>query len=113
MKFPSRNIEISYRALNGHFDAHGDLGRVEWKATGMNGYQAPWQLLDAEGRLLSLERSCPAFPTKNEINLVPTVERNLMSFVTALITTLATLLTVLLNHSIASLMNPKKLFSSL
>jgi hypothetical protein len=54
MKFPARNVEISYRALNGHFDAHNTLGRVEWKATGMHGYQATWQLSNAQGQLLSL-----------------------------------------------------------
>ncbi|KAH6645627.1 hypothetical protein BKA67DRAFT_585880 [Truncatella angustata] len=54
MKFPSRNVEISYRALNGHFDAHGDIGRVEWKATGMDGYKASWRLSEADGKLLSI-----------------------------------------------------------
>ncbi|KAL7626134.1 hypothetical protein AAE478_002904 [Parahypoxylon ruwenzoriense] len=54
MKFPSRDVEISYRALNGHFDAHGGLGRVDWKATGMDWYRASWRLSDAEGGLLSV-----------------------------------------------------------
>lgn len=57
MKFPSRDVEISYRALNGHFDAHGGLGRVEWKATGMDlkSGSASWRLTegDSHGRLLS------------------------------------------------------------
>lgn len=54
MKFPSRDVEISYRALNGHFDAHGGLGRVEWKATGMNKHHATWQLSEGQGNLLAL-----------------------------------------------------------
>ena len=54
MKFPSRKVEIAYRALNGHFDSHGGLGRVTWKATGRDGYQSSWQALDADGSILSL-----------------------------------------------------------
>jgi hypothetical protein len=54
MAFPSHGAEITYRALNGHFDAYGGLGRVTWLATGMDGRQASWRLSDSEGNLLSL-----------------------------------------------------------
>lgn len=40
MKFPSRSVEIAYRALDGYFVSHGGLGRVEWKVTGMSGDHA-------------------------------------------------------------------------
>ncbi|TPX16456.1 uncharacterized protein E0L32_003750 [Thyridium curvatum] len=54
MRFPSRDVDITYRPLNGSFEAHGGLGRLQWLATGMDGYEASWRLSDAEGRVLSL-----------------------------------------------------------
>ncbi|TIC95570.1 hypothetical protein CH35J_007895 [Colletotrichum higginsianum] len=56
MEFPSRSVEIAYRALDGYFDSNGGLGRVEWKVTCMSGDHATWRLSDAGGRALSISK---------------------------------------------------------